>query len=205
MKIIQPSFEILNKIDRDEVLKHLEKCGRTCYKSEDKITNESAPKFVKMLHDRGHHAMLEFFDLQVRFIHNRGFTHEMVRHRLVSYAQESTRYCDYSGELTVIEPWWFYDNKEDSTARIAWKDHIKSAEQTYKILREEHLSPQAARGVLPIDTKTEICVKANLREWMHIFDLRCSDAAHPDMRRIMIPLREEIRKILPEIYGVYNV
>lgn len=203
MKIIQPSFEILNKINRDEVLKHLEKCGRTCYKSEDKITDESAPKFVKMLRDKGHHAMLEFFDLQVRFIHNRGFTHEMVRHRLVSYAQESTRYCDYAGELTVVEPWWLdYDRQEEYKI---WETHMKHCEWAYQTLREKGVKPQAARGVLPIDVKTEICVKANLREWMHIFDLRCSDAAHPDMRRIMIPLYEEMQKILPEIYGVYNV
>ncbi len=198
MKIIQPSFEILNYIDREVILKHLERCGRTCYKSEEKITNESAPKFVKMLHDRAHHAMLEFFDIQVRFIHNRGFTHEMVRHRLCSFAQESTRYCDYSGELTVVEPWWFDGDQEKINT---WKYSMEASEYSYKKLRNSGLSPQAARGVLPTDVKTEIVVKANLREWMHIFNLRCAETAHPDMRRVMIPLQKEFQKILPEIYG----
>jgi thymidylate synthase (FAD) len=195
MKIIQPSFKILTPIDRNKVLEHLEICGRTCYKSEDRITKESAPKFVKMLNNKGHHAMLEFFDITIRFIHNRGFTHEMVRHRLCNFAQESTRYCDYKGELTVIEPWW-----TDPGNYEIWRTQMKHCEWAYQVLREKGLSPQAARGVLPLDVKTEICVKANLREWMHIFDLRCSEAAHPDMRRIMIPLREELKVELLEIF-----
>ena len=149
---------------------------------------------------RGHNAMIEFFDIQVRFIHNRGFTHEMVRHRLCSFAQESTRYCDYVGELTVIKPFW-YDEIGDNNVRIIWENQMEKTEETYKYLRVKDLSPQMARGVLPIDIKTEIVVKANLREWMHIFNLRCSEAAHPDMRRVMIPLQNELKKVLPEIYG----
>lgn len=202
MKVIEPSYEILTEINRGEVLKHLERCGRTCYKSEDKITDESAAKFVENLVKRGHHAMIEFFDIQVRFIHNRGFTHEMVRHRLCSFAQESTRYCDYAGDLTVIKPFWYddYENK-DRDPGIIWEQQISFSETAYRTLRAKGLSPQQARGVLPIDVKTEIVVKANLREWMHIFELRCSEKAHPDMRRVMIPLRSELRKILPEIYS----
>jgi thymidylate synthase (FAD) len=200
MRVIQPSYELLTPITREELLKHLEKCGRTCYKSEDKITDESAPKFIKMLRDRGHHAMLEFFDIQVRFIHNRGFTHEMVRHRLCSYAQESTRYCNYAGGLTVIEPWW--KNEKSIEAYLIWEKQMKNCENSYQTLTEMYsLSPQAARGVLPIDVKTEIVVKANLREWMHIFSLRCSSAAHPDMQRVMKPLQELFQIFLPEIYG----
>lgn len=200
MKIIQPSYEVLTSINRDEILKHLEKCGRTCYKSEDKITGESAPKFIKMLNDRGHHAMLEFGNIQVRFIHNRGFTHELVRHRLCSFAQESTRYCDYAGELTVIEPWWKENFIDNTFVYETWTVHMNRSEEYYKILRSYGLTPQAARGVLPIDVKTEICISANYREWMHIFELRCSQAAHPDMRRVMIPLRDELNNLLPEIF-----
>ena len=200
MKIIQPSYEILTSIRREDVLKHLENCGRTCYKSEDKITDDSAGKFVEKIVKRNHLAMIEFYDVQVRFVHNRGFTHEMVRHRLCSYAQESTRYCDYSGELTVIDPWWRKNFSNDFTAYLTWKVQMRQSETAYKDLREKGLSPQAARGVLPLDIKTEIVVKTNLREWKHIFELRCAEAAHPDMRRVMIPLRDEIKKQLPEIF-----
>jgi thymidylate synthase (FAD) len=200
MIITNPSFEILTEMNRDKILQHLERCGRTCYKSEDKITDDSASRFVGNLVKRSHHAMIEFFDVQVRFIHNRGFTHEMVRHRLCSFAQESTRYCDYSGELTVIQPFW-YNTTGNNVHDTLWEVHIEHCELTYKSLRSNGLSPQQSRGVLPIDIKTEIVVKANLREWLHIFDLRCSEAAHPDMRRVMWPLREEFKKVLPEIYG----
>ena len=199
MKIIQPSYEILTDLNCDEIMKHLERCGRTCYKSENKITGISAPKFVEKIVKRKHLAMIEFYDIQVRFIHNRGFTHEMVRHRLCSFAQESTRYCDYSGGLAVIEPWW-YEEQKDSNIKEAWEDHMRHAENSYNYLRMRDLSPQAARGVLPLDVKTELVVKANLREWMHIFKLRCAEAAHPDMRRVMIPLKEELERILPEIF-----
>jgi len=203
MKIIKPSYEILTDINRDIVLKHLEKCGRTCYKSEDKITEDSATKFVGNIVKRNHLAMIEFYDIQVRFIHNRGFTHEMVRHRLCSFAQESTRYCNYSGELTVIEPYWrgqFTGEIKEIDPFCIWENQMQNCELTYKRLIEKGLSPQAARGVLPIDVKTEIVVKANLREWKHIFELRCAISAHPDMQRIMFPLRGEIAKQLPEIY-----
>ena len=137
MKIIEPSYKILTDINRDEILKHLELCGRTCYKSEDKITDESATKFIKNLVTRGHHAMIEFFDIQVRFIHNRGFTHEMVRHRLCSFAQESTRYCDYVGELTVIKPFWWDDCGE--IVQGFWKNAIKFSELQYQNLRKHNM------------------------------------------------------------------
>jgi len=210
MKIIQPSYEILTSLNREGILKHLEICGRTCYKSEDKITDDSASKFVSNLVKRGHLAMIEFFDIQVRFIHNRGFSHEVVRHRLCSFAQESTRYVDYKNDIQVIQPYWmdesFMDRDDqnyclDVKADAEWKKAIYTSITSYMNLRAFGYSPQAARGVLPNDIKTEIVVKANLREWKTIFELRCPEAAHPDMRRIMIPLREEFRKILPEIYG----
>lgn len=202
MKIIQPSYEILTLIDRNYILKHIESVARTCYKSEDKITENSASEFVSRIVKRGHHAMIEFFDIQVRFISNRGFTHEMVRHRLCSFAQESTRYVKYDGGMEVIEPYW-WDNEGCKTHELQWhwESHMEDCEKEYKYLLSKGLPPQAARGVLPIDIKTEIVVKANLREWIHVFDLRCADAAHPDMRRVMLPLREEFKKELPEIYG----
>ena len=161
---------------------------------------DDSAKFVSNLIKRGHTAMIEFFDITVKFTHNRGFTHEMVRHRHCSFAQESTRYVNYNGSFTVIEPYWFSDESELKN-ETEWKKVMIESIIQYKSLIKDGLPPQAARGVLPIDVKTEIVVKANLREWRHIFDLRCSSGAHPDMRRVMIPLRDELAEKLPEIFG----
>ena len=207
MKTIKPSFEILTSINRKEILENLEAIGRTCYKSEDKITEDSSVKFIQKLVLSGHEAMIEFFDITVKFIHNRGFTHEIVRHRLCNFSQESTRYVDYSkdkynNEITLIEPYWFEDlTVEKESLKSLWMEQMEKSENTYLNLRESGLAPQAARGVLPIDIKTEINVKANLREWRQILKLRCSSGAHPDMRRVMIPLKAEFIKYLPEVFG----
>lgn len=203
MKIIEPSYEILTPINGDKVLQTLEKVARTCYKSEEKIGEGTAEKMVANLIKNGHEAMIEFFDITVKFIHNRGFTHEMVRHRLCSFAQESTRYCNYSGdkfgnELTLIKPYWFEETEQ--TVKDMWSNHCYSAEYLYTELLKKGLLAQAARGVLPNDLKTEINVKANLREWRAIFKLRCASAAHPDMRRVMIPLLQELKNRIPIIF-----
>jgi thymidylate synthase (FAD) len=123
MKIINSSCEILTPINRNNILQSIEIAGRTCYKSEDKITEDSASKFVRMLISRGHEAMIEHNSLTVKFICDRGVSHEIVRHRIASYAQESTRYCNYSNdkfgnEITVIKP-CFYN--EDSIQYALWK------------------------------------------------------------------------------------
>ena len=203
MKIIEPSYEILTPIDGEEILKTIERIARTCYKSEDQITADSAEKMIGNLIKNGHEAMIEFFDLTVKFTHNRGFTHELVRHRLCNFAQESTRYCNYikdkfGNELTIIKPYWF-DGVEQSVRNI-WSDHIYAGEVTYFTLINKGLAPQAARGVLPNDLKSEINVKANLREWRAIFRLRTASAAHPDMRRVMIPLLRELQERIPVLF-----
>ena len=209
MKIIEPGYEILTPIDGEEVLKTIEKVARTCYKSEEKIAEGTAEKFVSMLIKNGHEAMIEFFDITVKFTHNRGFSHEMVRHRLCSFAQESTRYCNYrqdkfGNELTIIKPYWF--DRVSQKTRDAWSDQMCSAELTYfgllAALKIDEIQPQAqaARGVLPNDLKTEINVKANLREWRAIFKLRCAPAAHPDMRRVMTPLLMELKAKIPVVF-----
>jgi len=201
MKIVKPSYEIMYY--NPDTIKLLEKAGRTCYKSEDKITDESADKFIKMLIDRGHEAMIEHSVITVKFISNRGFTHELVRMRLASYAQESTRYCNYSkdkfgNEITVIEPYWFHDSSSESKGQ--WTAFIKFSEASYFKLLENGIQAQGARGVLPIDIKTEIIITANIREWRHIFKLRCAKAAHPDMRRLMIPLLNNVSKMFPVLF-----
>jgi len=196
MKIIEQSHEILSL--PENLLEMLEKAGRTCYKSEDKITKESAPKFVKMLRDRGHHAMIEFGDIIIKFVTNRGVTHEIVRHRLSSFAQESTRYVKYDGEMEFIKPVWAGDSLVPQMA--LWKDSMIRAEENYISLLKLGWRPEQAREVLPNSLKTEIVWKANIREWRHILTLRCSKAAHPQMRSLMLPVLSELKEKLPVVF-----
>jgi len=204
MKIIEPSYEILTLIDGQEILSTIEQVARTCYKSEGKIDIGSAERMVAGLIKNGHEAMIEFFDITVKFVHNRGFSHEMVRHRHCSFAQESTRYCNYStdkfgNEITVIKPYWLPED-ESSEDFIEWNNAMAAVEGNYFTLLRLDQKPQAARGVLPNDLKTEIVVKANLREWRAIFKLRTAPPAHPDMRRVMIPLLAEFKKRVPVLF-----
>jgi len=194
MKLIQQSHEILSL--PENILEMLEKAGRTCYKSEGKITRKSAPKFVKMLRDRKHHAMIEFGDIIIKFITNRGVTHELVRHRLCSFAQESTRYVRYDGTMEFIKPEWF----SDLEAIARWEQAMYDAEEHYIFLLNNGWRPEQAREVLPNSLKTEIVVKANIREWRHIFTLRCSKAAHPQIRGLMLPLLKELKTKLPIVF-----
>lgn len=211
MKIINPEFEILTEISNGGIkeLQHIEKIGRVCYKSEDRITEdgESAKKFVKMLINRGHEAMIEHSSLSVKFTVDRGVSHELVRHRIASFAQESTRYCNYSNdkfgnEITVVKP-CFWDDK--STNYIIWETAMKTEEETYFRLLELGATPQEARSVLPNSLKTEITITANYREWRNFFKLRTEQAAHPQMRQVTIPLLKELQKRIPIIFDDIEV
>lgn len=205
MKIVKPSVEIYyHAVVRDgQVIKpapFLEGVGRTCYKSEERITEDSAQKFIKMLDERGHGAMLEHGVISVKFICDRGVSHEMVRHRLASFAQESTRYCNYSknkfdGEISVIQPCDMPDEEVDD-----WKDACLYAEAKYMKLLEKGAPPQRARSVLPTCTKTELWVTANYREWQHIIKLRNNPKAHPQMVELMAQVYENFHKEIPELF-----
>jgi len=210
MKLIKPSHKILFILP--EPLKTIEAAGRTCYKSEDKITEDSAEKFVKMVVKRGHHSVIEHAFMSVRFICDRGVTHEIVRHRLAAYSQESTRYCNYKGGVTFILPPWcmdlgvceynYGDLKEHlSTSSTIWLEAMLNAERDYIDLLGKGWSPQQARSVLPNSLKTEIVMTCNLREWMHIFKLRTTKAAHPQMKELMRPLLAKIKKRIPIIFN----
>lgn len=208
MKIIKQGYEVLSTIGKGgiEELQSIERAARTCYKSESRITEdgESAKKLVRMLIDRGHEAMLEHSQLSVKFICDRGISHELVRHRLASFAQESTRYCNYSGgkfdnEITVIEPSWIGDNKQ--TYQM-WKSACERAEIAYMDLMAEGCSPQEARAVLPNSLKTEVVMTANYREWRHFFKLRTDAAAHPDMRALVTPLLLELKERIPVVFDL---
>ena len=218
MNILKAGFEILTPISEGgiEELKHIEKIGRVCYKSEGKITEdgESAKKFVKMLIDRGHEAMIEHSSLSVKFVVDRGVSHELVRHRIASFAQESTRYVNYSlekfgNEINVIDihDGINLDNKMknmDSDTILAitneWCLAMEDAEKHYMKMIELGATPQIARSVLPNSTKTEITITANYREWRNFFKLRVPNTAHPQMREVTIPLLKELKRRLPIIF-----
>lgn len=218
MRLIKPSYQIVSVIDRDTILKNIEAAGRTCYKSEDKITADSAAKFVEMIIRRGHESVLEHEKITVRFICDRGVSHEIVRHRLASFSQESTRYCNYSknDEVTFIIPSWISIEEGDYSLKKVvntinnkapesyWVYAMHYTEVAYLDLIRKGWTPQQARTVLPNSLKTEIVVTANLREWRTIFKQRTSQAAHPQMREIMCPLLSELQLSLPEIFNSIN-
>lgn len=207
MKVINAGYEFITPIDGDVILKRIEQAGRTCYKSEDNITDESAIKFVQNIIKRGHEAVLEHCSFTVKFIVDRGVSHEIVRHRVASYCQESTRYCNYSkdkfgNEITVIKPCFW---KESSDQFIEWKSAMKIAENHYFDLLAQGATPQEARTVLPNSLKTEVVMTANIREWRHFLKLRTSSAAHPQVREVAIPLLTELKKMIPVLFDDIEV
>lgn len=203
MRIVEQSYKILTPINREDILKSIELAGRTAYKSEDKITDDSAPKFVAKIINSGHESVIEHVNLTVRFITDRGVTHELVRHRLCAFTQESTRYCNYAGrDIEFIRPifWRYGDAINDSYSQELWIEAMSTSERIYNTLIKTGSTPQEARSVLPNSLKTEIVVTANLREWRHILKLRTAAIAHPQMRALMIPLLQELKSIFPEIF-----
>lgn len=252
MKLIKPYYEIITHIDGEQILKEIELAARTCYKSEgaiefdydtfygewfnrnfpddpiERITNaKSAKKLIPKLLEKHHEAMLEFGGtIHVKLVCDRGVSHELVRHRIASYAQESTRYCNYGKDehITFIIPSWINDNEclidqfigehtidkvhEESdgnpcyteTNTEMWFMQMLSAERSYNYLIKNNWTPQQARSVLPNSLKTEINITANIREWRHIFKLRTANTAHPQMRELMRPLLDEFQSKIPILF-----
>jgi thymidylate synthase (FAD) len=197
MKKITPSIELAFPINAEEIMKNIELAGRTCYKSEDKITPESSGAFVKRLIKSGHESVLEHEKISLRCRCDRGVSHEIVRHRMASYSQESTRYCDYAGEIAVIEIRPFMDDAQYQV----WTEAMHAAEQTYIKLRGLGVPPQIARSVLPNSLKTEIVWTANLREWRLVFKQRTASGAHPQMKEVMCQAKDLFIKLLPDVFG----
>ena len=207
MKIIEPSFQFFEPLDGAQMLKRLERAGRVCYKSEDKITQGSAETFLANIIKRGHESVLEHEKITVSLICDRGVTHELVRHRIASYSQESTRYCNYMGEkfgreLTFIKPCFW---AEDDPKYAVWKEQMAQLEETYQRLLEAGASPQEARSILPNSLKTELVMTMNLREWRHFFRLRTAPAAHPQMREAADMLLAAFQAELPVIFDDLSV
>lgn len=241
MKLIKPSYKIITPINGEEILKTIEIAARDCYQSDGKIEYEnirtdnpisqeipqykSVAKSARVLIPKlmnakptPHDAMLEFGGMiHVRFIVDRGVSHELVRHRVASFAQESTRYCNYSKEkhITFIVPNFitdsyadllnyenrYFDNGMPSDAAIVWLDTMRVAETNYnRLINECNWTPQQARSVLPNSLKTTINISCNIREWRHILRLRTAKTAHPQMREVMQPLLDEFKRLIPILF-----
>lgn len=228
MKVIDPSVIVSLQSAPHFIMQTIEEAGRTCYKSEDKINETSHVAFIERLVRRGHEAMLEHGYATAHFRIDRGVSHELVRHRLASFAQESTRYCNYKDkDIEFVRPSWFTNEEADKAlenysyylanpsqntkkyAIIKWYDACQDAGVVYKeLINHCGRSPQEARSVLPNALATDIVVTANLREWRTIFKLRCAKDAHPDMRYIMLRLLSDMHKLFPpvfeDIYQLYK-
>lgn len=202
MKIIEPSIEILDEIDGKRILQQLERIGRVCYKSENNITETSAKAFIERILASGHESVIEHEKVSVRIICDRGVSHEIVRHRIASYSQESTRYCNYSKEkfgkeLTFIKPCFWRD---DSALYEMWIKHMQETENCYNMMIENGALPQEARSILPNSLKTEIVVTMNLREWRHFLKLRTAERAHPQMREVSLKILREFNERISVIF-----
>ena len=203
MKAIAPGFVFEDAVDPKAITEKIERAGRTCYKSEGRIGDGSAEKFISSIISRGHESVLEHASVTVRLICDRGVTHEIVRHRIAAYSQESTRYCNYSGdkfgnEITVIRPFFWKDEPEKYAV---WERAMEACEKAYNDLIALGASAQEARSVLPNSLKTELVMTMDIREWRHFLRLRTSSAAHPQMREIAIPLLEEFKRRLPVLFA----
>lgn len=203
MKAVNPSYEIMTPIDGESILRHLEKAIRVCYKSEGMVNEDSHYRILKKIINSKHFSTIEHFSVTVRFVCNRGFSHELVRHRISSFSQESTRYCNYSkdkfgGELTVIIPPTYEDMS--SQAKAHWQEAMVNAEVSYNKLIESGEKAGMARGVLPLDVKTEIICTSNLRQWVTILSQRCPNNAHKSMQQLMRPLLAEFQAMIPILF-----
>ena len=235
MILVEPSVKIMEIMRNPGSLQLIEEAGRTCYKSEDAMTAESAVIFTRLRIKEGHDSVIEHSAATVRIICDRGVTHELVRHRICSYSQESTRYCNYAknDEIELVEPFFFDPYEKNKEINIPDLIHYRANDETsfrgnshpwqmnsfdvwfltclwtqwgyMTLINEFNRLPQQARSVLPNSLKTEIVITANFREWRHIFKLRTAEAAHPQMREIMIPLLADFKSRVPVVFDDIEV
>ncbi len=208
MKVIKPEIVVISNNDYAEMLKKIEKIGRVCYKSEASIKDGSAEKFIRGIIARGHESVIEHESITVKVITDRGVTHEIVRHRIASYSQESTRYCNYTNDkfgnqITCIDiaTGFHYDlNKEEDRKKYEiWLQAMCAAEKYYFEMINAGARPEEARSILPNSLKTELVMTMNLREWRHFLTLRCSAHAHPQI----VEVSQMILKEFSERYPVF--
>lgn len=209
MQAINAYTQIYKDFEGQQLLNKIEQVARTCYKSESKTKEGSAKKMVAALIRNGHEAMLEHASVTVKFVCDRGVSHELVRHRLASFAQESTRYCNYSkddfgSEVTFIIPEFLVYGSQGFDI---WKEQMKSAEKAYFDMLNFGFTSQEARSVLPNSLKTEVNMTCNLREWRHFFKLRAAGQTgtpHPQMLEVAVPLLQDMKKLIPVVFDDIN-
>lgn len=190
MRYVEPSVTLEAPFNEDDALRRIEAAGRTCWKSENKITQDSAKRFVKALIKNRHDSVLEHVSVSFRIICDRGTSHEIVRSRLASYSMESTRYCLYN-DFAVIEPPGL-DGDANESASSDWAEAMFAAERAYFSLINRGYKPEIARSVLPMCLKTELVMTANIREWRHFLKLRLSKRAHPQIRQIAAEIKKQL-------------
>lgn len=204
VKIVEPSVEIITDIDGKRILKNIERAARTCYKTEGNITEDttSAEKMINKLIEMGHTAMIEFADIHVILRCDVGVYKDLSRHRLCSFAIESTRYCNYSkdkfgNEISFIKPVNIKDNTDEYDI---WYYTMSKIEESYNEMARLGCTPDQMRMLLPHSTAAYVNLKTNVREWRHIFGLRCAKAAHPSVRQIMLMTLNEFHKRVPVLF-----
>lgn len=209
MIAIKPEIELMSELSYDAMARKIERIGRVCYKSEEKISEGSAERFIRGLIKRGHESVIEHESLSVRVICDRGISHEIVRHRIASYSQESTRYCNYSqdkfgGQITCIDPvsgfHYNLDDEQDRKKYAIWTEAMRAAEKYYFAMLDAGAKPEEARGILPTSLKTELVMTMNLREWRHFFRLRSGKGAHPQIKEISDLILEKFVKKYPVFF-----
>lgn len=204
---------VMTGLEGESPLQLIEVAGRTAYQSRDKITDESAKKFVAMINRRGHESVAEHSAMTVEFNDvSRGFTHELVRHRIAAFTQESTRYVDESDFKVVAPPEKDKDEKlvelilpDGNKIKVSFQEWMDLNEQMYRGLRTAGWVPQDARQVLPTAIKAQIVMTTNFREWRHVFRLRCAFDAHWEIRQVMVNLLRDVQKIVPVIFDDFEI
>ena len=202
MRIVEPVVEI-EKVDYNKIMKNLERACRTCYRSEDKITEESYKTLLKNCINRGHESILEHEKITIRMVCDIGVYKDLTRHRHASFSIESTRYCNYGkdkfdNEIKFIAP----ENIEKGTKLYQeWQTSCEEIEKHYIKMVELGATPDQMRMILPHSTAAVVTMTANIREWKHILSLRCTKHAHPAVEQVMIPLLLHFKENMPEIFG----
>ena len=202
MKLVDPILYV-EDYDGKKMLQRIERACRTCYRSENLITENSYKKLLKNCLNRGHESILEHEKVSIRMICDIGVYKDLTRHRFGSFSIESTRYCNYGkdkfdSEIKFIKP---VHIEEGSSLYNYWETGLEALEENYLKMAQEGAKPDQLRMLLPHSTAAEVNMTCNLREWKHVLSLRCTNHAHPSIRQLLIPLLLKFKKDMPEIFA----
>lgn len=208
MKIVSPSVQILTPLNGEQILRHIENCGRTCYQSYENKNEESHKKMIAMLIKSGHESVLEHFSITVKILTNVSCYKDITRHRAgTAFSIESTRFCSYNkdkfgNELKFLKPVNIQEGTDEYTV---WQNCMQNIEDSYKEMANLDCKPDQLRMILPHSIAAEVCMTANLRAWRHIFKMRCAKAAHPDVQVVMKMILKEFHDKIPVVFDdLYN-